>query len=154
MNVLDIPKQVGRELGYTKHAKQRAYERGVPTPKYLPLNCTCHKVKEVDDRRYFTIDYYFNDNKYCMVLAEDEYVITVYPLDTLDTEKYELEAQLEIFANINRRKQKEYERKLAKQRFNESKFKHTYSYDLDDLTMIGDVICLHRERTRYHKMFA
>lgn len=154
MNVLDIPKQVGRELGYTRHAMQRAYERCVPLPKYLPLNCTCFKVMIEDGRSYFSIDYYFNEVKYCLVLAEDEWVITLYPLNTSETERYELEAQLEILANINRKRQKEYERKLAKQRFDESKFKHTYSYDLDDLTMIGDVICLHRERTRYHKMFA
>ena len=154
MNVLNIPKQVDRELGYTRHAKQKACERCVPMPKYLPLNCTCFKVKIKDDRRYFSIDYYFNEVKYCLVLAEDEYVITVYPLDTPETKRYELEAQLEILANINRKRQKEYERKMVNKRFEESKFKHTYKYDLDDLTMIGDVICLHRERTRYHKMFA
>ena len=154
MNVLSIPKQIGRELRYTKHAKQRAYERSVPITKYLPLNSTCFKAKVIDDRVYLSIDYYFNQNKYCMVLAEDEFVVTVYPLDTPETERYEIEAQLEILANINKKRLKEYERKLTKQRFDESKFKHVYTYDLDDLTMIGDVICLHREKPKYRKMFA
>ena len=57
MNVLEIPKQLDRELIYSHHAINRAEERCVPLPKYLPLNSECTKVDLQHDKLYYHIIY-------------------------------------------------------------------------------------------------
>jgi hypothetical protein len=80
MNVLTAPKQIDKELIYTDHAIQRAEQRDVPMPKYVPLDVQCIK-KEYDLIRKimaYTLNFTFNDNTYSMVVTERMQVLTVF----------------------------------------------------------------------------
>ncbi len=79
MNVLDIPKQVDKELIYTTHALERAEQRNVPMPKYVPLNVRCSRV-EVNENGIicYTLNYDFFGTLYEMVVTEKNVVLTLF----------------------------------------------------------------------------
>jgi len=79
MNVLNIPKQSNHELIYTTHAIERATERDVPMPKYIPLGAKFVGRRYVKDKLRYKLSYTYNDAEYYIVLAEDKSVMTVYP---------------------------------------------------------------------------
>ena len=149
MNVLNCPKQIDRELIYSHHAINRAEERCVPLPKYLPLNSECTKVDLQNGKLYYHIDYTFNDVKYRMVVSEDEVIITVYPLESSMTSELMAQLKLEYY------RKKAY-MKLAKiydQMYMPSK-KTVHETLGQTLTYAGDVICTMRELKQYDSFFA
>lgn len=78
MNVFDIGKQCDKKLVYSNHAIDRARQRKVPMPSYIPFNAVCDgKVKE-DGEIYYKLVYKYQGLKYCMVVSESMTVITVY----------------------------------------------------------------------------
>jgi hypothetical protein len=149
MNVLNCPKQIDRELIYSHHAINRAEERCVPLPKYLPLNSECTKVDLQNGKLYYHIDYTFNDVKYRMVVSEDEVIITVYPLESSMTS--ELMAQLKL-ENYRKRAYTALG-KLYDQMYMPSKKTLHETYG-QTLTYAGDVICTLRELKKYDSFFA
>jgi hypothetical protein len=79
MNVFDIPKQADHRLVYSKHAIERAVERDVPMPKYLPFGTKFVEASYVRGDLRYKLSYIFNDVEYIIVLSEDRHVVTVYP---------------------------------------------------------------------------
>jgi hypothetical protein len=149
MNVLNIPKQLDRELIYSHHAINRAEERCVPLPKYLPLNSECTKVDSQHDKLYYHIDYTFNDVKYRMVVSEDEVIITVYPLESSMTSELMEQMRLEYY----RKKAYTVLGKLYDQMYMPSKKTVHETYG-QTLTYAGNVICTLRELKQYDSFFA
>ena len=153
MNVLNIPKQVDRELIYSHHAINRAEERCVPLPKYLPLNSECIKIDSNNDRLYYHINYKFNDVKYCMVLSEDEVVITLYSLEY--TGDAEIDAQRRLQKKLGNYRKKAYVllSQLYDQMYMPSKKTNYDTYE-QSLTYAGDIICSMRELKKYDRHYA
>ena len=149
MNVLNIPKQADRELIYSHHAINRAEERCVPLPKYLPLNSECTKVDLHHNKLYYHINYTFNDVKYRMVVSEDEVIITVYPLESSMTTELMSQMRLEFY----RKKAYATLGKLYDQMYMPSK-KTVHDTYGQTLTYAGDVICTLRELKKYDSFFA
>ena len=85
MNVLNIPKQNDTPLIYTFHAMDRAMEKNVPVPKYLPMNSKCFRVDNATENERFRVSYMFNGIEYCLVVSESFKVITVYPIHAKDS---------------------------------------------------------------------
>ena len=81
MNVLNIPKQADHELIYSKHAIERANEREVPMPKYIPFGAKFIEKRYIKEKLRYKLSYNFNDVEYFIVLAEDKSVMTVYPCE-------------------------------------------------------------------------
>jgi hypothetical protein len=75
----DIKKQCDKPLRYTDHAIERAEERNVPIPKYIPLNAVCIGKQNDNDTLAFKLEYSYIGIKYTMVVSEDMVVFTVYP---------------------------------------------------------------------------
>jgi hypothetical protein len=121
MNVLNIPKQIDEPLGYTFHAMDRALERNVPLPKYLPINSKCLKVDKTNGQFRYTISYVYNDEEYCLVLSENYKVVTVYPLHNYGNEL------------------RDFQRKTYRQELKELFQK------LDKMVILDDYICMESE---------
>jgi hypothetical protein len=121
MNVLDIPKQIDEPLGYTFHAMDRALERNVPIPKYLPKNSKCLKIDKSNGQTRYTISYFYNDEEYCLVLSENFKVVTVYPLHN--------------YGNGLRDNQRKTYRQELKELFQK----------LDKMVVLDDYICMESE---------
>jgi len=85
MNVFDIPKQADHELIYSKHAIERANEREVPMPKYIPFGAKFIGKRYVKEKLRYKLSYTYNDAKYFIVLSEDKIVMTVYPFEDYTT---------------------------------------------------------------------
>ena len=149
MNVLSIPKQLDRELIYSHHAINRAEERCVPLPKYLPLNAECEKVDLQHDKLYYHINYTFNDVKYRMVVSEDEVIITVYPLESSMPSELMEQLKLEYY----RKKAYTALGKLYDQMYMPSNKTVHETYG-QSLTYAGDVICTLRELKKYDSCYA
>ena len=79
MNVLNIPKQSNHELIYSSHAIERANERDVPMPKYVPFGTKFIEAKYIKGDLRYKLSYTFNDVEYIIVLSENKHVVTVYP---------------------------------------------------------------------------
>jgi hypothetical protein len=79
MNVFNIPKQADHELIYSKHAIERANEREVPMPKYIPFGAKFVEKRYIKEKLRYKLCYTYNDAEYFIVLAEDKSVMTVYP---------------------------------------------------------------------------
>ena len=89
MNVLNIPKQCDHELIYTSHAINRAKERGVPLPKYVPFGSILEDVVKGEQSTKFKIVYTYNDIRYIMVVTSEKSVLTVFPAYPL-TQSYKM----------------------------------------------------------------
>lgn len=121
MNVLNIPKQNNTPLIYTFHAMDRAMEKNVPVPKYLPMNSKCFRVDNSSENERYRVSYFYNDIEYCLVVSESFKVITVYPIHEKDSGLRE-----------NQRKSKRQELKELFQK-------------IDKLVVRDDYICLESE---------
>ena len=113
MNVLNIPKQLDLELFYSYHAIERAKERKVPLPKYLPLDAKCVESKIVNDEICYTIEYIFNDLIYTMILTHDGAVKTVYPKERKNFISYDEETYLLWLIRLNKKQAKIYEKQQS-----------------------------------------
>ncbi len=85
MNILNIPKQADHELIYSKHAIERACERDVPMPKYLPFGTKFVASRYVKEQLRYKLSYKYNDAEYFIVLSENTNVMTVYPSDEISS---------------------------------------------------------------------
>jgi hypothetical protein len=113
MNVLNIPKQIDLELVYSYHAIQRAEERKVPLPKYLPLNAKCVDTKIVNNEISYTVEYIFNNSIYTMILSHNGGVITVYPEGRKNFISYNEETYLLWLIRLNKKQAKIYEKQQS-----------------------------------------
>ena len=64
MNVLNIPKQSNHELIYSSHAIERANERDVPMPKYVPFGTKFIEANYIKGDLRYKLSYTFNDVEY------------------------------------------------------------------------------------------
>jgi hypothetical protein len=126
MNVLDIPKQNNTPLSYTHHAMDRAFEREVPIPKYLPKNSKCLKIENTAGQLRYTISYFYNDDEYCLILSDAFKVVTVYAL------------------HVKSNSYKSNERKSNRQEIKDL-FKK-----VEKMVLLDDYICLESEVYNYH----
>lgn len=80
MNVLKTNKQIDLELKYTNHAIERAEQRDIPMPKYIPLYVQCVKKEwcMIKNVMTYTLTFFFNDSLYSMVVTDQLEVVTVY----------------------------------------------------------------------------
>jgi len=85
MNVFDIPKQADHELIYSGHAIERANEREVPMPKYIPFGAKFIGKRYIKEKLRYKLSYTYNDVEYFIVLSEDKIVITVYECEDRST---------------------------------------------------------------------
>lgn len=79
MYVLDIPKQSDHKLIYSNHAIERANERDVPMPKYIPFGTKFIEAHYVKGDLRYKLSYTFNNVEYIIVLSVNRHVVTVYP---------------------------------------------------------------------------
>ena len=82
MNVFNIRKQCDVKLRYTTHAIQRAEERNIPIPTYVPFNAVCDGKDIRDGDIVFRIVYKYQGSKYCMVVMEDMLVLTMFGISS------------------------------------------------------------------------
>lgn len=79
MNVLNIPMQIDHELIYTTHAIERAEQRNVPMPKYVPMGVRCSKIDENENGlRSYTLNFDYFGTVYQMVVNEKNVVLTMF----------------------------------------------------------------------------
>ncbi len=79
MNVFKIKKQIDNELIYTTHAIERAEQRNVPMPKYVPLDVRCSRIDVNEQgKRYYTLNFDFFGKLYEMVVNEENVVLTMF----------------------------------------------------------------------------
>ena len=101
MNVFNIPKQADHRLVYSKHAIERAVERDVPMPKYLPFGTKFVEASYVRGELRYKLSYNFNDVKYILVLSENQRVVTVYPFEDPTEEETISSAIARLRARMN-----------------------------------------------------
>jgi hypothetical protein len=80
MNVFNIGKQCDKKLIYSDHAVERAIQRKVPMPAYVPFDAVCDGKSTVDGDTQYKLVYKYQGSKYCMVVDENMVVITVYAI--------------------------------------------------------------------------
>ncbi len=85
MNVLNLPKQSDHELVYSYHAIERAIERDVPMPKYIPFGAKCISKRRVMGSLRYKLSYTYNDVEYFMVVSDNQMVMTVYAFEDRTT---------------------------------------------------------------------
>ena len=85
MNVLNLPKQSDHELVYSYHAIERAIERDVPMPKYIPFGAKCISKRRVMGNLRYKLSYTYNDVEYFMVVSDNQMVMTVYAFEDRTT---------------------------------------------------------------------
>jgi len=78
MNVFKIQKQCDVMLEYTNHAVQRAEERDVPMPSYIPLNTVPIAFNTSNGEVSYSLSFKYFGKKYVMVVTDDMVVLTVY----------------------------------------------------------------------------
>ena len=82
MNVFNIQKQCDEKLIYSNHAIERARQRKVPMPSYIPFDAVCDGKAIENGEIHYKLVYKYQGSKYCMVVSESMVVITVYELTT------------------------------------------------------------------------
>lgn len=82
MNVFNIQKQCDEKLIYSNHAIERARQRKVPMPSYIPFDAVCDGKAIEDSEIHYKLVYKYQGSKYCMVVSESMVVVTVYELTT------------------------------------------------------------------------
>ena len=82
MNVFNIQKQCDEKLIYSNHAIERARQRKVPMPKYIPFDAVCDGKAIENGEINYKLVYKYQGSKYCMVVSESMVVVTVYELTT------------------------------------------------------------------------
>jgi hypothetical protein len=80
MNVFKIQKQCNVMLNYTTHAVQRAEERNVPMPSYIPLNTVPIAFDTNNGETSYSLSFKYLGVKYVMVVTDEMVVLTVYRL--------------------------------------------------------------------------
>jgi hypothetical protein len=78
MNVFNIQKQCDEKLIYSNHAIERARQRKVPMPSYIPFDAVCDGKAIENGETHYKLVYKYQGSKYCMVVSESMLVITVY----------------------------------------------------------------------------
>jgi hypothetical protein len=78
MNVFNIQKQCDEKLTYSNHAIERARQRKVPMPSYIPFDAVCDGKAIENGETHYKLVYKYQGSKYCMVVSESMLVITVY----------------------------------------------------------------------------
>jgi len=78
MNVFNIRKQCDEKLIYSNHAIERARQRKVPMPSYIPFDAVCDGKAIENGETHYKLVYKYQGSKYCMVVSESMLVITVY----------------------------------------------------------------------------
>ncbi len=78
MDVFKIQKQCDVMLKYTTHAIQRAEERDVPMPSYIPLNTVPIAFDASNGEVSYSLSFKYFGKKYVMVVTDDMVVLTVY----------------------------------------------------------------------------
>ena len=78
MNVFNIQKQCDEKLIYSNHAIERARQRKVPMPSYIPFDAVCDGKAIEDSEIHYKLVYKYQGLNYCMVVSESMLVITVY----------------------------------------------------------------------------
>ena len=78
MNVFNIRKQCDEKLIYSNHAIERARQRKVPMPSYIPFDAVCDGMAIENGETHYKLVYKYQGSKYCMVVSESMFVITVY----------------------------------------------------------------------------
>jgi hypothetical protein len=78
MNVFNIKKQCDEKLIYSNHAIERARQRKVPMPSYIPFDAVCDGMAIENGETHYKLVYKYQGSKYCMVVSESMFVITVY----------------------------------------------------------------------------
>ena len=82
MNVFNIQKQCDEKLIYSNHAIERARQRKVPMPSYIPFDAVCDGKAIEGNEIHYKLVYKYQGSKYCMVVSESMVVLTVYGLTT------------------------------------------------------------------------
>jgi len=82
MNVLNIRKQCDEKLTYTTHAIERATERSVPMPVYIPFDSVCDGKEIRDGQVVYKIVYKYKGSKFCLVVRDDMTVLTMYAISS------------------------------------------------------------------------
>ncbi len=99
MNVFNIGKQCDKKLIYSDHAVERAIQRKVPMPAYVPFDAICDGKSTVDGETQYKLVYKYQGSKYCMVVDESMVVVTVYAIkaptvveqiESISKEKYSM----------------------------------------------------------------
>lgn len=80
MNVFNIQKQCDEKLIYSNHAIERARQRKVPMPSYIPFDAVCDGKAIENGEIHYKLVYKYQGSKYCMVVSESMVVLTVYGL--------------------------------------------------------------------------
>lgn len=80
MNVFNIKKQCDQKLIYSEHAIERARERKVPMPKYVPMDTVCVGKELRFDEDVFKLVFNYSGHKYGLVVSKSMVVITVYTI--------------------------------------------------------------------------
>jgi hypothetical protein len=94
MNVLNIKKQCDKPLIYTRHAFERAEEREVPLPKYIPMNAVCSSKRFEDYNTVYTLEYNYLGDIHYLVVSDEMLVMTVYPKGSNDKLKDRLQRMI------------------------------------------------------------
>ena len=78
MNVFNIKKQCDEKLIYSNHAIERARQRKVPMPSYIPFDAVCDGKAIENGEIHYKLVYKYQGSKYCMVVSESMFVVTLY----------------------------------------------------------------------------
>lgn len=78
MNVFNIKVQCDQKLIYSNHAIERAKQRKVPMPSYIPFDAVCDGKEIENGETHYKLVYKYQGSKYCMVVSESMVVVTVY----------------------------------------------------------------------------
>ena len=78
MNVFNIQKQCDEKLIYSNHAIERARQRKVPMPSYIPFDAVCDGKAIENGEIHYKLVYKYQGSKYCMVVSESMFVVTLY----------------------------------------------------------------------------
>jgi len=124
MNVLNIRKQCDEKLTYTTHAIERATERSVPMPVYIPFDSVCDGKEIRDGQVVYKIVYKYKGSKFCLVVRDDMTVLTMYAISS-STILEQVQAIV-----MEREKMKQHQRELRQNktydscRIKEGKYRH------------------------------
>ena len=78
MNVFNIKKQCDEKLIYSNHAIERARQRKVPMPSYIPFDAVCDGKAIENGEIHYKLVYKYQGSKYCMVVSESMFFVTLY----------------------------------------------------------------------------
>ena len=78
MNVFNIQEQYNVMLSYTAHAVERAEERKVPLPSYVPFNSELLAYEHYEGGTTYSLCYKYLGIKYVAIITNEMIVLTVY----------------------------------------------------------------------------